>query len=302
MASNYCDYLLDLGSCESNKECMDVMFDMDTDFVDTSSWVPIQHDMSVCMTPKNQKVAVLCGCTGRFTWEIIPTEYSDFYTKPHLVNTVDHTMGSCKVFTSFSEALVEGYNCGILQIAHNCNDDYCLGVYQQHEDNCYRRVTRYTVLSIKKMVLYIQQLKTTPIPNAFCQCSGAVPTCISPFFVCFTCLQLHLEIQAVYLCGIPDHFSYQVLLNPDIAKNITQGEVKPKMFKAQSLFIAGLAVSQKVKDFDHVYMHKWSVEAVSRPYVQNLFYDPCFCILCSCMGNGKSSFFCQHCKTITSRK
>ena len=51
---------------------------------------------NVVVLPRNSQVAVLCGCRGNFLWELIPTDYCNFYLLPHLVNTVDHTVGTCK--------------------------------------------------------------------------------------------------------------------------------------------------------------------------------------------------------------
>ena len=39
--------------------------------------------------------------------------------RPHLVNTVDHTVGTCKQLSTFTEALWEGYNICTRQILNN---------------------------------------------------------------------------------------------------------------------------------------------------------------------------------------
>ena len=115
---------------------------------------------NVVVLPRNSQVAVLCGCRGNFLWELIPTEYCNFYMRPHLVNTVDHTVGTCKPLSPFTEALWEGYNICTRQILNNDHlTDYCLAVYQQHESSCFRNMTRYTVKSIKNILLFIENSK-----------------------------------------------------------------------------------------------------------------------------------------------
>ena len=82
---------------------------------------------NVAVLPRNSQVAVLCGCGGNFLWELIPTDYCKFYMRPHLVNTVDHTVGTCKPLSTFTEALWEGYNICTRQILNNDHlTDYCL--------------------------------------------------------------------------------------------------------------------------------------------------------------------------------
>ena len=159
--------------------------------------------------PRNSQVALLCGGRGNFLWEVIPTEYCNFYMRPHLVNTVDHTVGTCKPLSPFTEALWEGYNICTCQILNNDHlTDYCLAVYQQHESSCFRNMTRYTVKSVKKILLSIEKFKISGVSSAFCSCPPYTANTNSPIF-CFTCIQLHCEVKSMYLESIENHFSYQ---------------------------------------------------------------------------------------------
>ena len=94
--------------------------------------------LNVVVLPRNSEVSVMCGCRGNFTWELIPTDYCYFYLFPHLVNTVDHAVGTCKPLSTFTEALWEGYNISIRHIMSTDKlTDNCLAVYQQHQPSCY---------------------------------------------------------------------------------------------------------------------------------------------------------------------
>ena len=154
---------------------------------------------NVVVLPRNSQVAVLCGCRGNFLWEQIPTEYCNFYMHPHLVNTVDHTVGTCKPLSTFTEALWEGYNICTRQILNNDHlTDYCLAMYQQHESSCFRNMTRYTVKSVKNIVLFIEKFKISGESSAFCSCPPYTANKNSPI-ICSTCIQLHCEVKSMYL-------------------------------------------------------------------------------------------------------
>ena len=183
MATDYADFLLDLSLYPSR----------DGDAMDSASnildfdWNPQEFEMNtpapspigtpnsseqsksfrLSLNPKNDHTAILCGCAGRFSWEIIPTHYSDYYLKPHFVNTVDHTITTCKVSDLFSETLWEGYNFTSTHINKGCKTDYCLAIYQRHADNCYKHTTRYTIKSVVALLMYLQTLKMYPNPHAF---------------------------------------------------------------------------------------------------------------------------------------
>ena len=163
---------------------------------------------NVVVLPRNPQVAVLCGCRGNFLWELIPTDYCNFYLFPHLINTVGHTVGMCKPLSTFTEALWEGYNICTRQILNNDHlTDNCLAVYQQHESSCFGNMTRYTVKSVKKHPSLHREIQISGVSSAFCSCSPYTAKTNSPIF-CFTCIQLHCEVKSMYLESIEKHFSY----------------------------------------------------------------------------------------------
>ena len=191
---------------------------------------------NVVVLPRNSQVAVLCGCRENLLWELIPTDYCNFYLRPHLVNTVDHTVGTCKPLSTFTEALWEGYNICTRQILNNDHlTDYCLAVYQQHESSCFRNMTRYMVKSVKNILLFIEKFKISGVSSAFCSCPPYTANTNSPIF-CFTCIQLHCEVKSMYLESIENHFSYQNQANGNFTLNTIPSPVDINFFKAQSLF------------------------------------------------------------------
>ena len=121
---------------------------------------------NVVVLPRNSQGAVLCGCGGNFLWELIPPDYCKFYLLPHLVNTVDHTIGTCKPLSTFC------VNICMRQILNNNHlTDYCLAVYQQQESSCLRNMTRYTVKSVKNILLFIEKFQISGVHSA-----AALPT------------------------------------------------------------------------------------------------------------------------------
>ena len=175
--------------------------------------------LNVVVLPRNSEVSVMCGCRGNFTWELIPTDYCHFYLFPHLVNTVDHTVGTCKPLSTFTEALWEGYNICIRHIMSTDKlTDYCLAVYQQHHSSCYRNLTRYTIKSVKNILLFIEKFKISGVSSAFCSCPPHTAKTDSPIF-CFTCIQLHCEVKSMFLDNIDNNFSYQNQANGNFTLN-----------------------------------------------------------------------------------
>ena len=103
--------------------------ELNLDHVNTAPPSAPAASLNVVVLPRNSEVAVLCGCQGNFTWELIHTNYCNIYLFPHLVNTVDHTVGTCKPLSTFTEAVWEGYNMSTRQILNKDNlTDYSLAV------------------------------------------------------------------------------------------------------------------------------------------------------------------------------
>ena len=96
---------LNLDFLDDELDDISISRDLNSDNVSPS---PPAACHNVIVLPRNSQVAVLCGCRGKFLWELIPTDYCNFYLQPHLVNTVDHTVGTCKPLSTFTEALWEG--------------------------------------------------------------------------------------------------------------------------------------------------------------------------------------------------
>ena len=107
------DFLIDLATSlpdirESEMEPPTMSWGLNLDFLDEEPQdISISRDLNsdnvspsppaachnVVVLPRNSQVAVLCGCRGKFLWELIPKDYCNFYLLPHLVNTV-HCSGA----------------------------------------------------------------------------------------------------------------------------------------------------------------------------------------------------------------
>ena len=141
---------------------------------------------------------------------------------------MDHTFGTCKPLSTFIEALWEGYNICTRQILNNDHlTDYCLAVYQKHENSCFRNMTRYKVKSVKNILLFIEKFKISGVSSTFFSCPPYTTNTNSPI-LCFTCIQLHCEVKSMYLESIEKHFSCQNQANGNFTLI--------NFFKAQSLF------------------------------------------------------------------
>ena len=103
------------------EDTMTTSNELNLDHVNTPPTSAPAASLNVVVLPRNSEVAVLCGCRGNFTWELIPTNYCNCYLFPHLVNTVDHTVGTCKLLSTFTEAVWEGYNMSTRQILNKDN-------------------------------------------------------------------------------------------------------------------------------------------------------------------------------------
>ena len=140
MASSCSQYLLDLSMYDADDEeemtpkvvpespidsLNQSLFYIDLDCFDQPGYNDIATQTASCnlnfsFTPKDQSTAIICGCKGCFTWELIAPQYSDFFIQPHVVNTVDH-----------------GSSTGTKELIKNSNNDYCLAVYQHHNQECF---------------------------------------------------------------------------------------------------------------------------------------------------------------------
>ena len=269
--------------------------ELNLDHVNTPPPSAPAASLNVVVLPRNSEVAVLCGCRGNFTWELIPTNYCNFYLFPHLVNTVDHTIGTCKPLSTFTEALWEGYNMSMCQILHKDNmTDYSLAVYQQHEPSCYRKLTLYTIKSVKNILLFIEKFKISGVSSAFCSCPTHTAKTNSPIF-CFTCIQLHCEVKSMYLESIENHFCYQNQANGNFTLNTIPSPVDVNFFKAQSLFHLAISHTITLCPKKFIYLNRWDQVKIRQPKIRTFFRNPSFCLICKYPGNGKDVFLCQRC-------
>ena len=273
--------------------------ELDVDSISLTPPSPPAASLNVVVLPRNSEVSVMCGCRGNFTWELIPTDYCHFYLFPHLVNTVDHTVGTCKLLSTFTEALWEGYNICIRHIMSTDKlTDYCLAVYQQHHSSCYRNLTRYTIKSVKNILLFIEKFKISGVSSAFCSCSPHTAKTDSPIF-CFTCMQLHCEVKSMFLDNIDNNFSYQNQANGNFTLNAIQSPVDVNLFKAQSLFHPAISITRTLCPKKMIYFNRWDQVKLNQPKVQAFFGNPSLCLICKYPGNGKEVFLCQRCLRTT---
>ena len=269
--------------------------ELDVDSVSPTPPSPPAASLNVVVLPRNSEVSVMCGCRGNFTWELIPTEYCHFYLFPHLVNTVDHTVGTCKPLSTFTEALWEGYNICIRHIMSTDKlTDYCLAVYQQHKSSCYRNLTRYTVKSVKNILLFIEKFKISGVSSAFCSCPPHTAKTDSPIF-CFTCIQLHCEVKSMFLDNIDKNFSYQNQANSNFTLNAIQSPMDVNLFKAQSLFHPAISITRTLCPKKMIYFNRWDQVKLNTPKIRSFFGNPSLCLICKNPGNGKEVFLCQRC-------
>ena len=313
MAAFTHDFMIDLATSlpdirETDMETSTLSWGLDLTFLDDVSTGELDVDhieptlpsapaasLNVVVLPRNSEVAVMCGCRGNFTWELIPTQYCNFYLFPHLVNTVDHAVGTCKPLSTFTEALWEGYNICIRHIMSTDKlTDYCLAVYQQHQSCCYRNLTRYTVKSVKNILLFIEKFKISGVSSAFCSCPPHTASKDSPIF-CFTCIQLHCEVKSMYLESISTHFSYQNQANGNFTLNTIPSPVNVNFFKALTLFHPAISTTRTLCPKKLIYYNRWDQVKLNQPKIRTLFGNPSFCLICKCPGNGKEVFLCQRC-------
>ena len=222
-------------------------------------------------------------------------DYCDFYLKPHLVNTVDHTDTTYKPLGTFPETLWEGYNISTRQILNNDHfTDYCLAVYQQHKQSCFRNLTWYTVKSVKNILLFIEQFGISGVSPAFCSCPKNTSRPDSPIF-CFTCIQLHWEVKSMHLESIECHFSYQNQANGNFTLNVIPSPVDVNFFKASSIFHPTISGTTTICTKKLIYLHRWNQLEIRQPKIRTFFRNPSFRLICKYPSNRKDVFMCQQC-------
>ena len=169
-----------------------------------------------------------------------------------------------------------------------------LAVYQQHQPSCYRNLTRYTIKSVKNILLFIEKFKISGESSAFCSCPPHTAKTDSPIF-CFTCIQLHCEVKSMFLDSIDKNFSYQNQANGIFTLNAIQSPVDVNLFKAQSLFDPAISITRTLCPKKMIYFNRWDQVKLNQPKVRAFFGNPSLCLICKYPGNGKEVFLCQRC-------
>ena len=200
------------------------------------------------ITARDDHTAIMCGCRGHFFWELISSNNINFFrgTAP---DSVDHCVSSIYVFKTFSEAFWDAYSQCVTHprdVFFSCFvRDWSLAVYQLHDSStCPKYYTRYTLGSIKSYIQYNEQLRINPVIGTFCKCRCDLPAENIAYNVCFTCLQCVLELKALSLVGVKEHFSFEVLFKDGFLSALLPGIRNDKVyFTAQALFEKGISTT-----------------------------------------------------------
>ena len=155
-------------------------------------------------------------------------------------------------------------------------------------------MTRYTVKSVKNILLFIEKFKISGVSSAFCSCPPYIAKTNSPIF-CFTCIKLHCEVKSMYLESIENHFSYQNQANGNFILNTIPSPVDIYSFKAQSLFHPAISKTATLCPKKMIYLHRWDQVKIRQHKMFTSFRNPSFCFICKYPGNGKDVFLCQKC-------
>ena len=171
---------------------------------------------------------------------------------------------------------------------------YSLAVYQKHEPSCYRNLTRYTIKSVKNILLFIEKFKISGVSSAFCSWPPHTVKTNSPIF-CFTCIQLHCEVKSMYLESIEKHFSYQNQPKGNFTFNTIPRPVDVNFVKPQSLFHPAISHTITLCPKKFIYLNRGDQVKIRQSKIHTFFRNPSFCLICKYPGNGKDVFLCQRC-------
>ena len=253
-----------------------------------------------CIFARNNTTSLMCGCTGCFFWELIPADNINYF-RGHVPDSVDHCISSINLYDTFSDAFWDAYNNCITNPGTDLslfNRDYCIGVYQMHQDvHCPRGFTRFTLTSVKSFLLYNESLKAHPVVNTFCMCNAPGPVKPSeiPYKICYNCLQCTMEIRAIAPIGILEHFSYECNFKVNFLTALQKGvQNRSVYFLAQSLFEAKNSVTKPIAG-KNAYLSFWVIKGRRHTEMLKLCINPSLCIMCARCGNGFTTFLCSTC-------
>lgn len=268
-----------------------------------------QQSVQISQTPtpkpsivaKNNKFAIVCGCHGKFFWELIPVVNLNYF-RGTVPDTVDHCICSVKMYNTFTEAFWEGYNHCITKptdVLAFQDRDYCLGVYQTHPlDGCPRQYTRYTLGSVKKFLMFNESLRIYPIIGVYCQCetTKAFERDSIAFNICYNCLQCTLELKAISPLGVLKHFTHEVSYNVDFMKALNRGPRNSCVyFLAQSLFNLHFSQLRYLGEKLDTFIYNWTINGRHCHEIAKHTSVSSFCLICHQAGNGFLPFLCTTC-------
>lgn len=248
------------------------------------------------VSPRNFDTALTCGCKGHFFWEFIPVNNISYF-RGTLPDVVERCFSSIHVYRDFHEAFWDAYTQCIEQSTLNLPifvADFAIAVYQMHNSlTCPRHYARYTLGSFKSFMEFNEVLRESPIIGAFCRCNVPMNPSDIAYNVCFTCLQATLELKALSLTAVLQHFSYEVSFKTDYLNALTPGvRNNREYFLAQSLFDVKLS---KIVKMGTGWVNTWNTRGVSWKGQKGSTTNPSFCIMCNIAGNGHDLFVCKNC-------
>ena len=251
------------------------------------------------VTARDDHTAIMCGCRGHFFWELISSKNINFFrgTAP---DSVDHCVCSVFTFKTFSEAFWDAYGHCVTHprdiFFSSYVRDWSLAVYQMHDSTtCPKYQTRYTLGSIKSYIQYNEQLRMYPVIGSFCKCRcDLLPENIA-YNVCFTCLQCVLELNALSLVGVKEHFSFEVVFKDGFLSALLPKARNDKVyFTAQALFEKGISITSVITG-GCAYLNLWKLKNQKWRTLSKQIPNNSFCILCHQSGNGFGPFMCTSC-------
>ena len=248
------------------------------------------------LSPRNFDTAIMCGCKGHFFWEFIPVNNVSFF-RGTLPDVVERCISSIHVYRDFQEAFWDAYTQCIEQATLNLPifvSDFSVAIYQMHNSlTCPRHYARYTLGSFKSFMEFNEMLRESPIVGVFCRCKVPSTPLDIAYNLCFTCLQATLELKALSLAAVLQHFTYEVSFKTDFLNALTPGvRNNREYFLAQSLFDVKLS---KIVKMGTGWVSTWNTRGVSWKGQKAISTNRSFCIMCNIAGNGFDLFVCKNC-------
>ena len=253
--------------------------------------IPYCEPVNACSDQANSRnKSMSCGCVGGFLAELIPAAYSDYFMNTGASNnTVSHTYVNTNTQTTFNQAFWAAFNHAAFGLCKQYSMDYCIGIYQIHQKNCFKQYTRYTAVSVRKLAEYFYTRSATHISECH--------LCFCPEFqyICFKCLQSVLELHISTCPKISELFQIQIYYKAEFCNS--NGIIQNKFFTARALLeSSSLAKSTKVRDKPYCVKFYWDPQLIHDERVNgDANFGDCYCLYCFQPGNGRKLFICQFC-------